>query len=95
MANVKFQYDYPYCGQNEKARYGAQWAESSTTLNGCTTYAMVFNNTVPGCRHIKVEIEIENTGSGTVLGRSWDFKIRKSGGSWSDLKVFNEERCNT
>lgn len=88
MANVNFQYDYPYCGQSEKARFGAQWAESSTTLNGCTTYAMVFNNTVPGCRHIKVEIEIENTGSGTVLGRSWDFKIRKSSGSWSDLKVF-------
>ena len=88
MANVSFRYDYPYCNGGEDARFGTCWAESSTTLNGCTTYAMVFNNTVPGCRHIKVEIEIENTGSGTVLGRSWDFKIRKSSGTWSDLKVF-------
>lgn len=88
MANVSFRYDYPYCVQNEKARFGAQWAESSTTLNGCTTYPMVFNNTVPGCRHMKVNIEIENTGSGTVLGRSWDFMIRKSSGGWSDLKTF-------
>lgn len=88
MANVSFRYDYPYCVQNEKARFGARWAESSTTLNGCTTYPMVFNNTVPGCRHMKVNIEIENTGSGTVLGRSWDFMIRKSSGGWSDLKTF-------
>ena len=67
MANVSFRYDYPYCNGGKDARFGTYWAESSTTLNGCTTYAMVFNNTVPGCRHIKVEIEIENTGSGTVL----------------------------
>ena len=88
MANVSFRYDYPYCGQNEKAKYGSHWGENSIKLNGCNTYPMVFNNTVPTCRHLKVNIEIENTGSGTVLGRSWDFMIRKSSGSWSDLKVF-------
>ena len=88
MANVSFQYDYLYCNYGENARFGAQWSDSSITLNGSNTYAMVFNRTVPGCRHIKVNIEIENTGSGTVLGRSWDFMIRKSSGGWSDLKTF-------
>ena len=87
MANINFRYNYPYCSHSD-SRFGTKWAESSITLNGSTTYSKVFNNTVPGCRHIKVEIEIENTGSGTVLGRSWDFKIRKSGGTWSDLEMF-------
>lgn len=73
MATVNFTYDYPYAGYGEDGRFQAQWSESRKTLNGCYTYPMVFNTVVPSCKHIKMQIEIENTGSGTVLGRSWDF----------------------
>ena len=70
MATVNFTYDYPYAGYGEDGRFQAQWSESRKTLNGCYTYPMVFNTTVPGCKHIKMNVEIENTGSGTVHGRS-------------------------
>ena len=43
---------------------------------------MVFNTAVPSCKHIKMQIEIENTGSGTVLGRSWDFFVYRQSYGW-------------
>lgn len=88
MATVNFTYDYPYAGYGEDGRFQAQWSESRKTLNGSYTYPMVFNTTVPKCTHIKVVIEIENTGSDTVFGRSWDFMVCKSSGSWVDIKTF-------
>ena len=88
MASVSFTYDYPYFSFGEKGRYQIQWATSERTLNGCYTYPAIFNTTVPYCKHIKVEVEIENTGSGTVLNRSWDFMVCKSNGSWVDIKTF-------
>ena len=75
MSNINFKYDYPYVGYGEKGRFQYQWSESRTTLNRCYTYPLLFNTAVPGCLHITMDIEIENTGSGTVLGRSWDFYI--------------------
>ena len=85
---ISFKYDYPYCGYSEVARYGNQWSESRTTLNGCYTYPMVFNNTVPGVRHIKIDIEVENTGSGTIYGRSWDFMVYRQSYGWVDIHTF-------
>lgn len=83
-----FKYDYPYCGYRETAKYGNQWSASRATLNGCYTYPMVFNNTVPGVRHIKVDVEVDNTGSGTVYGRSWDFMVYRQSGGWIDIHTF-------
>ncbi len=71
MVNINFKYDYPYVGYGEKGRFQYQWSESRVTLNKCYTYPLLFNTAVPGCLHITMDIEIENTGSGTVLGRSW------------------------
>ena len=88
MATVNFVYDYYYTGYGENGRYQVQWSESRVTLNGCYTYPMEFNNTVPGCKHIKFDIEIENTGSGTVLGRSWDFYVCKANGTWAEIMSF-------
>ncbi len=85
---VSFKYDYPYCGYRETAKYGNQWSASRATLNGCYTYPMVFNNTVPGVRHIKVDVEVDNTGSGTVYGRSWDFMVYRQSGGWIDIHTF-------
>ena len=86
--NLSFKYDYPYCGYGDKGRFRTQWSTSRTTLNGCYTYPMVFNNTVPGCRHIKVSIEITNTGSGTIYGRSWDFMVYRQNYGWMDVQTF-------
>ena len=86
---ISFKYDYPYCGYSDTAKYGNQWAESRTTLNGCYTYPMEFNNTVPGVRHMKIEVEVENTGSGTIYGRSWDFMVYRQSYGWVDILTFN------
>lgn len=88
MATVNLVYKYPYWGFSETTRFGVQVSTSRKTLNGCYTYPMEFNNTVPGCKHIKVKIEVTDTGSGTVLGRSWDFMVCKSNGSWVDAETF-------
>lgn len=85
---ISFRYDYPYCGYRAKAKYGNQWASGRTTLNDCNTYPMVFNNTVPSCSHIKIDIEITNTGSGTVYGRSWDFMVYRQSYGWVDILTF-------
>lgn len=85
---ISFKYDYPYCGYGENARYGNQWSASRITLNGSYTYPMVFNNIVPGCSHIKIEVEVENTGSGTVFNRSWDFMVYRQSYSWVDIHTF-------
>lgn len=88
MATVNFTYNYPYIGYDENKRFGNQWATSQKKLNGCYTYPMVFNNTIPGCRHLKINVEVENTGSGTIYNRSWDFMVCKSNGSWVDIETF-------
>ena len=88
MATVNFTYDYPYAGYGEDGRFQAQWSESRKTLNGCYTYPMVFNTAVPGCKHIKMNVEIENTGSGTVLGRSWDFFVYRQSNGWYEVCSF-------
>jgi hypothetical protein len=49
---------------------------------------MVFNNTVPGVRHIKIDIEVENTGSGTIYGRWWDFMVYRQSYGWVDIHTF-------
>ena len=88
MATVNFTYDYPYAGYGEDGRFQAQWSESRKTLNGCYTYPMVFNTAVPQCKHIKMNVEIENTGSGTVLGRSWDFFVYRQSYGWYEVCSF-------
>ena len=88
MATVNFTYDYPYAGYGEDGRFQNKWSESRVTLNGCYTYPMVFNTAVPGCKHIKMQIEIENTGSGTVLGRSWDFFVYRQSYGWYEVCSF-------
>lgn len=88
MATVNFVYRYPYWGFSETTRFGVQASTSRQSLNGCYTYPMLFNNTVPGCKHLKIKVEVTNTGSGTVLGRAWDFMVRKSNGSWIDAETF-------
>lgn len=88
MGKIDFIYDYPYPGYGDIAKLQCHWSESKKSLNGCYTYPMEFNNTVQGCRHLKISIEITNTGSGTVYNRSWDFKICKANGSWIDIETF-------
>ena len=81
MATVNFTYDYPYTYHNkEKGRFTWAFSESRVTLNGCYTYPIQFHSSIPCCSHITCHIEIENTGSGTVLGRSWDFYIYRDSG---------------
>lgn len=88
MANINFKYDYPYIGYGEKGRFCYQWSESRTTLNRCYTYPLVFNTAVPGMEHLTMEIEIENTGLGTVLGRSWDLFIYRQNYGWYEVCSF-------
>jgi len=88
MANINFKYDYPYVGYGEKGRFQYKWSESRVTLNRCYTYLLLFNTAVPGCSHITMDIEIENTGSGTVLGRSWDFYIYRQNYGWYEVCSF-------
>ena len=88
MANINFKYDYPYVGYGKKGRFQYKWSESRVTLNRCYTYPLLFNTAVPGCSHITMDIEIENTGSGTVLGRSWDFYIYRQNYGWYEVCSF-------
>ena len=88
MATVNFTYDYPYAGYGEDGRFQNKWSESRVTLNGCYTYPMVFNTAVTQCKHIKMNVEIENTGFGTVLGRSWDFFVYRQSYGWYEVCSF-------
>ena len=88
MSNINFKYDYPYVGYGKKGRFQYKWSESRVTLNRCYTYPLLFNTAVPGCSHITMDIEIENTGSGTVLGRSWDFYIYRQNYGWYEVCSF-------
>jgi len=88
MATIDFVYEYPYTGYGEEGRFQNQWSETRITRNGSYTYPMVFNNTVTGCKHLKISIEIINTGSGTIYDRSWDFFVCKSSGSWVEIETF-------
>ena len=85
---VNFTYDYPYLGYDEKKKYGNKWSVSQTTLNGCYTYPMLFNNMVPKCSYLKISGTITNTGSGTVLGLSWGLLAYKQSYGWETLKTF-------
>ena len=89
MATINFTYDYPYTYYNEEnGRFTWQWTSGRVTLNGCYTYPAQFNSTLPKCSHINFDLEIENTGSGTVLGRSWDFFIYRDGYGWYKVMSF-------
>lgn len=88
MATLSFTYDYPYCEYGETGKYQYVWSESRTKLNGSYTYPLVFNNTVPSCSHITMEVEVENTGAGSVFGIRWDFMVKRSSGSWTDILTF-------
>ena len=89
MATVNFTYDYPYTYYSEeKGRFTWKWSESRVSLNGCYTYPVQFNSSIPKCSHINFDLEIENTGSGTVLGRSWDFFIYRDGYGWYEVMTF-------
>lgn len=88
MATINFTYDYPYCGYGDTGRYRNHWSETRTTINGNYTYPMLFNSTVPKVSHLVIDVEVTNTGSGTVLGISWDFKVYRSSGGWTTVKTF-------
>ena len=88
MATVNFTYDYPYCGFTDTGRFRCHWADSQVKVNGNYTYPMVFNSTVPVCNHLKIGVEITNTGSGTVLGISWDFMVYRINYGWVTLQTF-------
>ncbi len=89
MATINFTYNYPYTYYSEsKGRFTWHWSESSVTLNRCYTHPVQFNSSIPKCSHINFDLEIENTGSGTVLGRSWDFFIYRDGYGWYEVMTF-------
>ena len=88
MATVNFTYDYPYCGYGDTGRFRHHWADSQVTINGNYTYPMVFNSTVPICNHLKVYIEITNTGYGTVVGITWNFMVYRLNYGWVTLQTF-------
>ena len=88
MPTIDFTYNYPYCGYGDTGRYKNHWSETRTTLNGNYTYPMLFNSTVPKVSHLVIDLEVTNTGSGTVLGISWDFKVYRSSGGWTNVKTF-------
>lgn len=88
MATIEVTYDYPYPGYGDKGRLQAQWSETQKTLNGSHTIPMCFNNTVTGCKHLKIKVEINNTGSGTILGINWDFFVCTANGTWHYIETF-------
>lgn len=88
MATVNFTYDYPYCGYGDTGRFKCHWSDSQIKINGNYTHPMIFNSTVPICNHLKVYIEITNTGSGTVMGISWDFMVYRLNYGWTTLQTF-------
>ncbi|MCR4719780.1 MAG: hypothetical protein K5768_09150 [Firmicutes bacterium] len=89
MATIGFTYDYPYTYYNEeRGRFTWQWSESRVTLNRCYTYPVQFNSSLPKCSHINLDLEIENTGSGTVLDRSWDFYVYRDSYGWYEAMTF-------
>jgi len=85
MATINFKYKYPYAGYSS-SKYGWEWAESRITLNGNYTYPAVFNTQIPKCSHFSFTINVENTGSGTVLGIPWEVYIYTT--SWVCVETF-------
>lgn len=84
--NIK--YKYPYCGNGTKGKYRGQWDSSRVNLNSSYTYPYVFNNTVPKCSHIKIVIQIENTGSGSIYGLEWEFLVYRENYGWVGVETF-------
>jgi len=88
MATIEVTYDYPYPGYGDNGRFQTYWEEEQISLNGSHTYPMCFNNPVPKCTHLKINIEITNTGSGTIYERNWDFLVHKKNGTWITVETF-------
>ena len=88
MATINFTYKYPYCGYGETGRFRNVYSDSRITSNGNYTYPVVFNNPVPNVSHIKINVDVDNTGSGTVLGISWDFKVYRNSYGWVKIQTF-------
>ena len=90
METIHFTYDYPYIYYSEEGngRFTWQWASSRFTLNGCYTYPLVFRNQLPKCSHINLDLEITNTGSGSVLGLRWDLKACRGSSVWYTAMQF-------
>lgn len=89
MATINFTYDYPYTYYNEEnGRFTWHLSTGRATLNGCYTYPIQFNSTVPKCSHITIELEVTNTGSVTVLGRDWDLYTYNEVNGWRKATKF-------
>ena len=88
MATVNFVYNYPYCGGGEEPRFGCSWQDSSVRLNGCNVHPKVFNQMVPGCRFIQLEMGITNSSGASVTNRNWDLYILQSTGTWRKVTTF-------
>ena len=88
MATVNFKYSYPYAGYGEDGKYQTQWADSRVKINNCNVYPMEFNTKIQNCNHMKIYIEITNTGSGNVCGINWDFFVYRQNYGWYEVKTF-------
>lgn len=89
MAKIDFTYEYPYnYYHEEKGRFTTFWSESRKTLNGCYAYPMLFHQTVPKCKKMKIWVEVEDVVGSRVLGRTWDFYVWRSNGSWTEMMTF-------
>ena len=88
MATVNFVYDYPYCGGGEEPRFGCSWQEDTVRLNNCNVHPKVFNQMVPGCTHIQIEMEVETTTGNSVTNRNWDLYLYTDTRSWRKIITF-------
>ncbi|MBQ7038993.1 MAG: hypothetical protein IJN39_00325, partial [Clostridia bacterium] len=82
MATIDFVYDFPYTEGGKSARFGSSWQDSTVRLNSCNVHPKVFNQMVPGCKHIQPEMGVTNSSGASVTNRNWDLYILQSTGSW-------------
>ena len=77
MATVNFTYNYPYCGYGETGRFRNVYSDSRITINGNYTYPVLFNTPVPNVSHIKIAVDVDNTGCGLELRKAMHFSRLK------------------
>lgn len=87
MGTMNFTYKVPYCGFGEKKRFGHQWATNQSTLNGNYINTLVFNNFVPKCSHIKMELTVTNV-SGSVMNMYWSLMVYRTNYGWISAYQF-------
>lgn len=85
MASVTHYYPWLYYDEDNDYKYGYQWSTGTVTLSGNYTHYQIFNNALPSCSEIKLDIEAASAYTG-IFNRTWYVWVYANG--WYQIGSF-------